>query len=183
MRTMFKTAAACVGLMIAVPSMAQMMTASDVGVSPMTGTSATDYVKMAADSDNFEIQSGKIAASRSKREDVKGFGKQMVSDHMTSSKSLMAALTNADRKITPPSMALSADNQAKIALLRKAPKATFDEIYLKQQLESHKTAWALQKGYSTDGTDASLKQVASTVVPVVEQHLSMLKTMVPASSM
>lgn len=186
MKITFRTAVATAAFLIAAPSVAQMhsgsmstgtMTASDVGVSPLTGTSATDYVKLAADSDNFEIQSGRIAAMKSKRTDVKSFAKQMVSAHTDTTKSLMAALNNQDRKIVPPSTKLSAANQAKIDLLRKAPKNSFDQIYLKQQLEAHQAAWALQKGYATDGTDASLKQVAVTAVPVVEGHLAMLKTM------
>lgn len=161
----------------AVPSLAQTMTPTDVGVSPLAGTSGTDYVKLAADSDNFEIQSGRIAATKSKRKDVKSFGQQMITQHTGTSKSLMAALNNQDRKITPPSTKLSAANEAKIELLRKAPKNSFDQIYLQQQLEAHQAAWALHKGYATDGTDPSLKQVASTALPVVEGHISMLKSM------
>lgn len=181
MRNFVRTAMASAAILIAVPAMAQTMTAADVGVSPMVDVSATDYVKMAADSDNFEIQSGRVASMKSKRADVKAFAKQMVSDHMDSSKSLMAGLSNQDRKIAPPAMKLSADNQAKLDLLKKAPKASFDDIYLKQQLAAHQTAWSLQKGYSDTGTDATLKQIASTTVPVVENHLTMLKGMVPGT--
>jgi putative membrane protein len=186
MKFTFRTAVATAALMIAAPSIAQMpstpmssgtMSATDVGVSPLTGTSGTDYVKLAADSDNFEIQSGRIAEMKSKRTDVRAFAKQMISAHTGTTKSLMAALNNQDRKITPPSPKLSAVNQAKIDLLRKAPKNSFDQIYLKQQFEAHQNAWALHKGYETDGTDASLKQVASTAVPIVESHLAMLKSM------
>lgn len=177
MRNTLRAAVATLALFAAVPAVAQSMSASDVGVSPMTGTSATDYVKLAADSDNFEIQSGRLAAMKSKREDVKGFAKQMVADHTQTSKALMAALNNADRKIAPPSTTLSSANQAKLDLLKKAPKASFDQLYLQQQLEAHQTAWALHAGYAADGTDPALKQVATTAVPVVEHHLSMVKSM------
>lgn len=170
-------AAATALALVAAPSFAQNMTAADVGVSPMPGVSATDYVKLAADSDNFEIQSGKIAAMKAKRKDIKSFGQHMVSEHTGTTKSLMAALSNKDRKIAPPSTRLSDANQSKIDLLRKAPKNSFDQIYLQQQMEAHQTAWSLHKGYATDGTDASLRQVATTAVPIVEGHLSMLKSM------
>jgi putative membrane protein len=179
MRNILGLLAASSLAMAAVPALAQTMTPTDVGVSPLAGTSATDYVKLAADSDNFEIQSGRIASTKSKRQDVKSFGRQMIAHHTGTTKSLMAALDNKDRKIVPPSPKLSAANAAKIDLLRKAPKNSFDQIYLQQQLEAHRTAWALHKGYSTDGTDASLKQVATTAVPVVEGHLAMLKSMTP----
>jgi putative membrane protein len=161
-------------------SMTGSMTATDVGASPMTGTSATDYVKLAADGDNYEIQSSKIAEMRSKRADVKAFAKQMISDHMQTSKSLMAALNNADRKIAPPSMTLSTANMSKIQLLKKAPRASFDDLYFQQQVQAHQMAWSLHKGYATTGTDPALKQVASMAVPVVEMHLQHLKSMTGA---
>jgi putative membrane protein len=162
-------------------AMTGSMSATDVGASPMTGTSATDYVKLAADGDNYEIQSSKVALMRSKRADVKSLARQMITDHMQTSKSLMAALSNADRKITPPSTMLSNANMSKIQLLKKAPRASFDNLYLQQQLQAHQMAWSLHKGYATDGTDPALKQVASTAVPVVEMHLQHLKSMASGS--
>jgi len=150
------------------------------GVSPLVGTSATDYVKMAADSDMFEVQSSKLALMRSKRDDVKSYAKQMIADHTMTSKALMAGLKNNDRTIVRPSTKLSAENSAKLALLKKAPKASFDDLYLQQQVAAHQTAWALHKGYATDGTDATLKQIASTAVPVIERHLGHAQQMVPA---
>lgn len=164
-------------------TMTGTMSATDVGVSPMMGTSATDFVKMAADSDNYEIQSSKVALSKSKSPAVKGFAKQMITDHMKTTKGLMAALKNPDRTIATPSMMLSSDNASKLALLKKTPKASFDTIYMQQQMQAHQSAWALHKGYSTDGTDPALKQVASTALPIVESHLSMLKGMTPGMAM
>ena len=162
-------------------AMTGMMSASDVGVQPLTGTSGTDYVKLAADADNYEIQSSRVALMKSKRKDVKSFAKQMIADHTDTSKTLMAALRNPDRTITRPSMTLSADNASKIALLKKAPKASFDDLYIQQQLQAHQSAWALHKGYATDGTDPALKQVASTAVPIIERHLTHVKGMTTAS--
>jgi putative membrane protein len=158
-------------------TMTGSMSATDVGASPMTGTAATDYVKLAADSDNYEIQSSKLALTRSKRPDVKALAHQIITDHMQTSKALMAALSNSDRKIAPPPMTLSAANMAKIELLKKAPKASFDDLYLQQQMQAHQMAWSLHKGYATDGTDPALKQVASTAVPIIEMHLQRVKAL------
>lgn len=169
----------------AAPAAAQMpataMTAADFGVSPLTGTSATDYVKMAADSDLYEMQSSRLALSRSKRDDIKSYAREMIADHGMTSKALMAALRNDDRTIAKPSRRLSSDNAAKIALLRKAPRASFDNLYLQQQLEAHQTAWALHKGFAENGTDPALKQVATSAVPAIERHLMHAKQMAPAS--
>jgi putative membrane protein len=180
----FLLSAAAATLLVSAPTLSQdptmttgSMSATEVGASPMTGTSATDYVKLAADSDNYEIQSSKLAMTRSKRADVKSLARQMITDHTQTSKSLMAALSNPDRKITPPSPTLSADNMSKIQLLKKAPRASFDTLYLQQQMQAHQMAWSLHKGYASAGTDPALKQVASTAVPVVEMHLQHLKSM------
>lgn len=188
MKNMLFASALALAAVTAAPALAQdatamtgSMTASDVGVQPMTGVSATDYVKMAADSDMYEIQSSKLALRKSKNPQVKDFAREMIADHMTTTKSLMAALVNPDRKIAKPSMQLSAANASKIALLKQAPKGSFDQLYMQQQLQSHQTAWALHKGYATDGTDPALKQVASTAVPIVERHLQHLKGIMPAN--
>lgn len=182
---MFRNAilASALALSFASPVLAQStgtLTSADAGVSPLSGTSATDYVKLAADSDMYEIQSSKLALTRSKRDDVKSFAREMIADHTQTTKALMAALKNGDRTIARPSTKLSSENAAKIALLKKAPKASFDDLYLQQQAAAHQMAWALHKGYATDGTDVALKQVASTAVPVIERHLTHAKQMVPA---
>lgn len=152
------------------PALAQ----DNAGAVSLSNLSAPDYVKLAADSDNFEVQSGRLAAQRSRREDVRGFSKQLVADHTALGKSLIAALSNQDRKIAAPSTRLSAQNQAKLDLLRKAPKATFDQIYLQQQVETHQSILALQQTYADDGTDASLRQVATAAVPIVSRHAAAL---------
>ncbi|MET0248669.1 MAG: DUF4142 domain-containing protein [Sphingobium sp.] len=162
----------------AAPPAASM--SADPGIAPLTGVSATDYVKLAADADMYEIQSSRLALTRSKRADVKSYAREMISDHTLTSKSLIAALKNKDRTIAAPSTRLSSDNAAKIELLKKAPKASFDDLYLQQQAQAHQTAWALHKGYATEGTDPALKQVAATAVPVIERHLGHAKQLLPA---
>lgn len=188
MKTMLTALSALAMTTVAAPALAQdatamtgSMTANDAGVSPMMGTSATDYVKLAADSDMYEIQSSKVALSKSKTPAVRSFAQQMITDHMQTTKSLMAALKNGDRTIAKPSTKLSAANASKIALLKKAPKASFDALYMQQQTQAHQMAWSLHKGYATDGTDPALKQVASTAVPIIEQHLQHVKGMTPAN--
>ena len=96
------------------------------------------------------------------------------------SATLMAALDNAQRKIARPSDQLPTDKQAMIDQLKATPKGPqFDTLYLGQQLQGHQQAWALQKGYATDGDDSALRQVAASAVPIVEQHLAMLKALQP----
>jgi putative membrane protein len=178
--------ASALALAVAFPATAQVgtMTGSAMPpaatMAPQSGLSAQDYVKLAADSDMYEIQSSRLANTKSQRKDVKDFAKQVAADHMTTSKALMAGLRNKDRAITRPSTKLSAEKAAMIDLLRKAPRNQFDNLYLQQQAQAHQQAWAIHKGYATDGTDPTLKQIASTAVPVIERHLGHVQQLLPA---
>ncbi len=157
------------------------MTADQVGVQPLTGVSSADYVAQAAASDMFEIQSAKVAEGKSKQKNIREFASGMIKDHTKTSATLAAALDNAQRKIAKPSPTLPTDKQAMIDQLKATPRgAAFDQLYVSQQLQSHQQAWALHKGYATDGDDAALRQVAAGAVPVVESHLVELKGLAAA---
>lgn len=158
------------------------MTAADVGASPMTGTTPANYAAWAADSDMYEIQSSKLALSKSKSPAVKTLAREMIADHTTTTKALMAALPKTSPKVPKPPMTLSADNAAMIAQLKQASGSTFDAMYMQQQLQAHQKAWALHKGFATDGTDPALQQVAASAVPIIEKHLQHLKS-APAGGM
>ena len=162
-------------------TMTGTMSAADVGVSPITGLTATNYAEMAAGSDKFEIESARIALNRSSRPDVKQFAQMMIDQHTTSTQQLTGALKNDQRTIKVSSnMALTSEQKSMLTQLRKTPKAGFDNAYLTQQLEAHKKAWAVHKGYATGGEDAPLRQVAANIVPVVESHITQVKALIPA---
>ncbi|CAM3028630.1 DUF4142 domain-containing protein [Sphingomonas zeae] len=65
---------------------------------------------------------------------------------------------------------LSSQRQASIDLLRKAPRASFDTLYLQQVSDTAPAMWAQNKGYAQDGTDPTLRQVATAYVPVIEHR-------------
>lgn len=155
----------------AMAQQAGMMTPTQVGAGPMTGTSAANYVAWAADSDMYEIQSSKLALSKARNQATKDFAREMIADHTMTTKALMAALPRTEPRIAKPPKALSAPNAAKIAALKDASPDAFDALYMQQQADAHKAAWSLHKGYATDGQDPALRQVAMTAVPIIEKHL------------
>jgi putative membrane protein len=183
MRNLFLAAASIALAASSAPVLAQdapagaAMSAADVGAAPMMGTSSANYVAWAADSDMYEMQSSKLALSKSKDAHVRMIAKQMITDHTKTTKSLMAALPKTMPKVPKPKMKLSAENAAMVAQLKQAAAGSaFDTLYLQQQMTAHQKAWALHSGYATDGTDPALKQVATSAVPIIEQHLQHLKT-------
>jgi putative membrane protein len=168
---------------LALPAAAQTgasagtMSPSDVGAGPMVGTPSANYVAWAADSDMYEIQSSRLALSKGRSDTVKAHAREMIADHTTTTKTLMAALPNTSPRIPKPPMKLSEPNAAMIEQLRQASGDSFDALYLQQQMQAHQKAWALHKGYATDGSDPALRQVASSAVPIVEKHIQHLKSM------
>ncbi|WP_454883242.1 DUF4142 domain-containing protein [Sphingomonas oryzagri] len=149
-------------------------------ISPQTGVSGTDYVKLSADALNYKIAAAALASTKAQRDDVKALARQTLEDGSTQQKSLDAALSNADRKITRPSETLSSERKANLDLLRKAPRSGFDNLYLSQQADAAPAIWALQKGYATDGTDTSLRQVAASAVPPIEREYATVRSLMPA---
>jgi putative membrane protein len=135
---------------------------------------AADYVMKAGQSDAFEIQSGQLAASKAKRSDVQAFGAQMVKDHTKSTEMVLAAASKSGLPAPPPP-ALRLDQQDKLSQLQAATGEVFDSLYASQQLQAHEEALALHSAYAQGGDDANLKTVAAKIVPVVTQHLDMLR--------
>lgn len=141
-------------------------------VQPMTGTSSQNYVAWAADSDMYEIQSSRLALAKARNPATKDFAREMIADHMKTTKALMAALPKTEPRIAKPGKALTEPNAAKIAALKGAPADGFDALYMQQQRDAHRTAYALHKGYATDGQDPALREVATAAVPIIEKHLA-----------
>jgi hypothetical protein len=61
---------------------------------------------------------------------------------------------------------------AQLEELRKAPADKFDERYLSGQVVAHADASAFQQAYAEKGDESTLKQAASSMVPVVNDHLN-----------
>jgi putative membrane protein len=131
---------------------------------------------MAGQSDQFEIESGKLAEAKAMSPGLKKFGAEMVTDHMKSTDMVMAAAKKSGMPTGAPP-ALKADQQAMLSDLRNQSGSAFDKMYLMQQMAAHKQALALQSSYATSGDDPNLKMAAAKIVPVVKMHISMLDKM------
>lgn len=134
-----------------------------------------DYVKMAGASDQYEIQSSKLLLTSTTNPDLKKFAQMMVSDHMKSTAMVKAAAKKAGMHPMPPM--LDSDGKDMIAQLRMAKGDKRDMLYVSQQKMAHDKALALQQDEASTGTTDPLKMAAGNIVPVVQQHESMLSSM------
>ena len=159
----------------AVAQMSQPM-ASGQGMSSdpsmMASLSPSEYVMKAGAGDLFEMTSSRIVLASSKDAKTRQFAQQMIKDHTTSSKQVMAAAMKDKVKTSPPKLnAMQADM---IAQLRAAKGSARDRLYMQQQAQSHQMALQLQQSYASNGTAPNLKMAAGMIVPVVQGHIAML---------
>lgn len=162
---------------VAGQSSAQMTPAD---VSPISSQSGPNFVNAASDVDVYQLKAAQLAAGKAQRDDVKAYAKSVLDAAETRHKSLLAALHNDQRTIKAPADVPSSDRAAMLKLLSKSPRGSFDTLYLQQSVKVAKAGWAVSKGYALDGTDESLKLVATTAVPTFEQEADQATALLPA---
>lgn len=136
--------------------------------------SADDYVKNAAISDMYEIESSRLALEKAKSPEIKKYAQQMIDDHTATSKEMKSLLPKTGLKVTPPT-ALDDRRKGMMDNLRAASAADFDKTYLDQQTMAHQEAVTLHSGFAEDGDNAQLKQFATATTPKIQHHLDMVK--------
>lgn len=139
---------------------------------PADETKADVFVMKAADSDLFEIEAAKLAASRSTNASVKKFAAMMNKAHKATSAELKSAIAASGAAITPPTM-LSQDMQGKLDDLTKADAKDFDKKYADAMVDAHQAALNLLQRYAQDGDTPALKTFAAATAPKVQEHLNM----------
>jgi putative membrane protein len=140
----------------------------------MTPTQRGAYVEMAAASDLFEIQTGRMAQERGQSAAVRQFGAMLVDHHQRTTAQLSAAAMASGTMPTPDLMPMQAQM---IAELRAASGSGFDQVFIRQQIQAHDMALALHSNYAARGDTPALRTVANAAVPVVRQHLEQARTL------
>lgn len=130
------------------------------------------FAMKAADLNMFEIESAKLAATRSTNAEVKSFASKMVTAHGKTGESLMAAIAASGAAITLP-MALTKDMQDDLDDLTKASNEDFDKKYADAQVDAHQAMLNLLQRYAQDGDTPAIKAFAAATAPTVQEHLNM----------
>jgi putative membrane protein len=136
--------------------------------------SGEEFVKTAGVAGMFEIDSSKIAATKSSNGDVKAFAQRMISDHTKAAEELKTVAKSAGDKYVLPT-ALDPDHQKMIDELNKADPSKFDATYVRMQTDAHKDAVALFGDYSKQGDEPKLREFAAKTLPVLQDHYDMIK--------
>jgi predicted outer membrane protein len=127
-----------------------------------------------------EVETGKLALSKSQNAEVKTFAQQMIDDH---GKALSEVQTLAQSKGVTLPTELDAKHTAMAAKLEKLSGDAFDKAYMKQAgLNDHKATHTKLQKISKSAKDADVKAAADRTIPTVEQHLKAAEQMSKAKS-
>lgn len=170
---MKRIAAAALCLALAGPAYAQSL-GERTGVNAMLGITpkTEDFVKEAASSDMFEIQSSQLAAQRATDEKVKTFAQQMITDHTKTSTEMKGLVQAGTVKAEIPT-AMLASHQKMLDKLNGLNGADFTKQYLDDQVTAHKDAVSLFERYGKGGDNEQLKAWANTTLPALQHHHQM----------
>ncbi len=135
-----------------------------------------DFVTAAAQSDQFEIQEGRLASMRSMNGHVREAGAMMVRAHEQSTAKMKTAVHRAGLPPLPPP-GLDVGQQQMFARLQATTGPAFDRIYVDQQVHAHQKTLALVTAYAQNGQPGPIRHAAMQIRPVVEQHLAMFEHM------
>lgn len=136
------------------------------------------FARNAAIGDMYEIESSRIALARSRSEGVRMAARKMIDDHITSTHQLRSAHRITEAKHLPPlPEAMDERRKTMIEHLERAPDDDFDETYLDQQVLAHEETVDLMTGYAQSGDNWQLRSYAEGTAPVVQRHLSGMKSL------
>jgi putative membrane protein len=172
-----KYLAPCLALaLLATPAMAQSV-GEKTGINSTLGIAPTteDFVKQAAISDMFEIQSSQLAEERGNAAE-KSFAATMIKDHEKTTSDLKSMVSSGELKLTLPT-ALDSSHQSKIDKLKSLKGADFSARYDSDQVAGHKDAVSLFERYAKGGDHPKLKEWADTMLPTLRHHLEMAQNL------
>ena len=142
---------------------------------------AAPEARKAAASNLFEIQSSRLALQRSRNPTVRRFAGRMIADHTALAARMNAMLARNGMRPPPPVLDLA--HRYLLRQLAATPAPVFDRAYLGQQLDAHLQAVNLLSRYERRGANPVLRSAAVNALPVVEQHLAMVRQMERGSHM
>ena len=134
------------------------------------------FIKRAAIANLYELEAAKIALQRARRDDVKELARAMIADHEKMGSELRSFIGGTISPQMPPE-SLDAVHRTLIDHLNGASDEDFDRRYIAQQKIAHKEAITLFKTYHQMARDDGLRNLAGLALPVLEQHMQMVRNL------
>jgi putative membrane protein len=133
-----------------------------------------NFLMKAAGGQMAEIALGKMATERAESEKVKQFGSRMVEDHQKAKQEVTQLASQAGVEL-PAS--IPAMHKEKAQQLSQLSGKEFDRAYIKDMLRDHMKDVVEFEHSAMELKDPKVKQWASATLPVLKEHLQMVKSL------
>ena len=149
-------------LIVASFSVAGLALAQESPASKSSSPSAKDktFMHKAAKGGMMEVAMGGLAEQNGQSEDVKSFGKRMVTDHSKANDELKS---------------LAAKKGVKLAGKEPSEKWTSDKAYMDMMVKDHEKDLAEFQDEANNGSDSDVKKFADDTAKMVQEHLDLAK--------
>jgi putative membrane protein len=157
--------AAVTGLLLS----AALGTAPAAAQQPASLASDSIFIQAAGSVGLLQVKLGKLAEKKGSSPSVVEFGQRMVADYSKANKELEAAAKQA----AFPAPVVLRQHQQIFDLLSRTSRSSFDKAYMAEMVKQHRENVLLFQGESAGGQVQSLKQVASRMLPDLQQRLTL----------
>jgi putative membrane protein len=149
-------------LAVASFSFAGLAMAQDSPTAKSSSVSVKDktFMKKAARGGMMEVAMGKLAEQNGQSDDVKSFGKRMVTDH---------GKANDDLK------SIAGKKGVKLPSKEPTEKWNSDKAYINMMVKDHEKDLAEFQDEANNGSDPDVKKFAEDTTKVVQEHLDLAK--------
>jgi putative membrane protein len=127
------------------------------------------FVEKATQGGMAEVALGKLASEKAASDDVKSYGKKLISDHSKANEELKSI---AGRKNMALPSDMSSSQRKTEERLEKLSGASFDREYMKGMVKDHEDTVKLFEKEAKSGKDADLKAFAEKTLPTLKDHLT-----------
>jgi len=128
------------------------------------GSSLSDkdktFMKKAAKGGMMEVAMGQLAEQKAQSDDVKSFGKRMVTDHSKANDELKS---------------IASKKGFQLPTKEHTAKWTSDKAYMDMMVQDHEKDLAEFKEQASSGSDPDLKKFADDTAKMVQEHLDLAK--------
>jgi len=149
-------------LMVASLSFAGLALAQESPAGKSSSLSAKDrtFIHKAAKGGMMEVAMGNLAAQNGQSDDVKSFGKRMVTDHSKANDELKSI---AEKK------------GVKLPSKEPTEKWSSDKAYIDMMVKDHEKDLAEFQDEANNGSDPDVKKFAEDTAKIVQEHLDLAK--------
>jgi putative membrane protein len=128
--------------------------------------SDSSFIQMAGSLGLLQVRLGKMAQEKGSSSVVRDFGKRMVADYSKANEELAAGAKQA----AYPAPIMLRQHKQVLERFLSTGRSSFDKKYIAEMVSDHGDAVHLFQQESESGRVASLKDLASRMLPTLQQH-------------